>query len=252
MTSERQQSDAKRPRREDTSATPTTSATRTTVAPARAEEDDRAQRRRIWLARTLRQHMHRQLPLNVRRAGSIIQEAAAGAASFCLAKGRTTAAVDEAFIHFLSNLHDNRILAAANGPNAPHQLFGRYERAAADYNQQPRMSVLRTAQPDAMQRWRRAMANMIRQAQQYRRRHNPAYRINVMRWVSRDTWRHISTRLLHPNERTTQQQLDNDTAVAYFLLQVRQYDSQANSLVQRRIMGALTDGMFYMDRSDRP
>lgn len=287
MKNAQQRGKTKRPRRSEETTTPAAATAHAAIVPVETEESRQARVRHVWLTRTLRQHMRRQLAPDLRRAGMVIQEAAASAASYCLSKGRTTAGVDEHVIHLLNRLHNDHIIAATNARNRQFrfpQERGRRRRQQAVIrpSPQPQMKILRTIERSEIEKWRLELANLIAQARQYRSRHDPNYRIDIRRWVDENVWAHISIRLLHREDRTTRGQKANDAAVARYLLRLRQYANQRrepestsmaastsnrnqrptlspaatvqqsmteSDMVQRLITEAYEDGMFGFRRS---
>ena len=247
-----------------------------TIAPVRDQH-----RRRTWVLRTVRQHMHRQrqLPPNLQRTSMAIQEAAARAASYCLSKGRSTAGVDEQFIHMLNRVHNNHTATANNTQSRTHNQHIRFPQEREHKKRrkqratiirrmdQPQMLILRTIEPGSIEKWRLALADFIAQARQYQQQSNPGYRIRIKRWVDLNVWNYISMRLLRQKDRTKRGHRTNDAAIVHYLLHLQQYahqahtarpassSSQTNTIqpseaVQQVIAKAYHDGMFVHDSSD--
>ena len=154
-----------------------TTMTTPTTATAAAQVQQPAARQCCTTApRTVRQCEQRHLPHNRLTARMVIQEAAASAASYRLSKGQSTATVDDHFIYLMNRIHNHHTPITTNTQrtnNQPVRFSQKRRRAQHATAQQiartqPRMIILRTLQPGAIQQWRLALADFTTQARQYR------------------------------------------------------------------------------------
>jgi len=111
---------------------------------------------------------------------------------------------------------------------------GRQKQYTVTCTDQPNMHKLTSTQPEAVERWRLALAAFLPQARAYRQHQNPQYQIKIKRWVEQFVWMQISRYLLSPMHRTKRHEPANDGAVADFLLRTGQHTRASHQFVADR------------------
>ena len=104
---------------------------------------------------------------------------------------------------------------------------------------EPTMRVLNTARADDITRWQIELQDYIDDANEYRRRYDPNYQIDLQQWVQPAIWIYISEHVIPLHQRTMEGAPPNDSAVRRYLhtqqQQIRQDLTTGNVTATREV-----------------